>query len=61
MGNIVGNLTQGELVQVLGRTIERIGKDMHEGKFSDGAQLSEITAHLQQTFTDAWSEYLDED
>ena len=61
MGNVVGNLSQGELVMVLGRMLERVGQDMHDGKFADGVQLDEITKHVSSTFTDAWAEYQDVD
>jgi hypothetical protein len=60
-GNVIGNLTQGELVQVIGRLIVRLGEDIHAGKFEDGAQLSEIFDIVQATFTDALAEYSDED
>ena len=62
-GNVVGNLTQGELVAALGRLIVAVGEKMHSGEFSDedGASLSEIFA-LATGFTgDVFKEYQDTD
>jgi len=62
-GNIIGNLTQGELVMVLGRLLEKIGQKMHNGEFSDedGASLSEILELLGGLASDVMAEYTDED
>ena len=61
MGNVIGNLTQGELVIVIGRLVQQIGQDMHDGKFQDGAQIGEIFDLVQGVITDVLAEYSDED
>jgi len=61
MGNIIGSLTQGELVQVLGRVVSKIGENMHAGMYSDGVQVSEYFELVQQFAKDAYEEYVDED
>ena len=61
MGNIVGNLTQGEVVQVFGRLFTRVGEKMDEGEYADGVQISEIIEQVQKMITDLLKEYADED
>jgi len=60
MGNVIGNLTQGELIMVLGRLLEAIGKKVDDGEFADGAQLSEIFDLVQGFASDLLAEYNDE-
>jgi len=62
-GNVVGNLTQGELVQVLGRLVVSIGEKMHNGEFSDedGIAFSEIMELGGKLASDLLAEYQDED
>lgn len=59
MGNIIGNLTQGELVQVLGRLFQRVGERMDAGDFKDGVQASEVFDEVQKLITDLLSEFSD--
>jgi len=61
MGNVVGNLTQGELVQVFGRLLERVGEEIDAGTYADGAQISEIIEQVQALITDLLKEYADEE
>jgi hypothetical protein len=60
MGNVIGNLTQGELIMVVGRLLGKIGEKVDAGDFKDGAQLSEIFDLVQGFATDVLSEYNDE-
>ncbi len=62
-GVVIGNLTQGELVQVVGRLLETIGKKMHSGEFSDedGVSLSDILSITGGLASDVMAEYTDED
>jgi hypothetical protein len=63
MGNVIGNLTQGELVMVLGRLLVKVGEKMHAGEFSDedGASLSEILDLTGSLASDVLAEYQDTD
>ena len=60
MSNLIGNLTKGELVQVCGRLVERVGKKLDEGDIADKIELSEALAILQETAVDLMAEYSDE-
>ena len=61
MGIVHGNLTQGELVQVLGRLVVKIGEKMHSGEFEDGVQIGEIADLVKGLAEDAYKEYTDVD
>jgi hypothetical protein len=60
-GIVIGNLTQGELIQVLGRLVEQIGKDVESGKFNDegGIEAGDIIDLAQGFIADALKEYSD--
>ena len=60
MGNVIGNLTQGELVQVLGRTLIDVGERMDAGEFQDGIQVGEVASIVQRIAGDLFAEYQDE-
>ena len=61
MGNVLGNLTQGELVQVVGRLMVRIGENIDAGKFNDedGIAFGDVVDIMQSLVTDALKEYSD--
>ena len=61
MGNVVGNLTQGELLQVFGRLLIKIGQEAEAGKYKDGIQANEYLDLISSLAGDAWNEYMDED
>jgi hypothetical protein len=59
MGIIHGNLTHGELFQVLGRTLVDIGERSDAGDFEDGIQIGEMLQIIQRMATDLYGEYTD--
>ena len=63
MGNVIGNLTQGELVIVFGKLLQDVGQKMHEGAFSDedGIAFSEIIQLGGTLASNLLAEYQDED
>ena len=60
MGNVIGNLTQGELWQVVGRLFIKIGEKVDAGEYSDGVSAGEIFDLGQGLIADLLKEYTDE-
>jgi len=52
-------LTKGEMVQVLGRAVERLGKALDDPATPDKITLAEAMDMVQKTVTDILSEWGD--
>jgi len=52
-------LTKGEVVQVLGRTIERIGMDLDDPDTPNKVSKEEILQLIQDVLTDLLKEFSD--
>lgn len=52
-------LTKGEIVQVLGRTVERVGVSLDDPQSPDVVTKEELSQIIQQTLGDILTEYAD--
>ena len=52
-------LKKGEVVQILGRAVERVGLKLDDPETPDEVTKDELTEIIQQTIADLLSEYTD--
>ncbi len=52
-------LTKGEIVQVLGRTVERVGKKLDDEDTPNEVTREELSQIIQETLGDVLTEYAD--
>ena len=61
MSFLIGKLTRGELYQVLGHLLVKVGEMDDAGDFADGVQMSEIFDLSQGLISELLKEYSDDD